>query len=134
MNPEIRWKLRFDSFEIAFKRLKSIKDLKELGELEKMALIQAFEYTFELSWKMLKDYHKEQGLISLSPKETIRTAFRAGYIKNSEIWMESIIKRNESSHTYKDEILESISEFIIYKFYPIVEDLYLDFKRKVAEE
>mgnify|MGYP003571309239 CR=1 FL=1 len=79
-----------------------------------MALIQSFEICFELSWKVLKDYLKEQkGIIALSPKDAIKEAFSVELIKNGQLWVDMLQDRNTSSHEYNidkiDNILNSIS-------------------------
>ncbi len=43
-----------------------------------MALVQAFEFTYELSWHSMKDYLENEGFQDVkSPKQTVRTAFQA---------------------------------------------------------
>jgi len=52
---DLRWKQRFENFEKAFKQLSKAKDLateRNLSELEQQGLIQSFEYTHELAWKV----------------------------------------------------------------------------------
>jgi nucleotidyltransferase substrate binding protein (TIGR01987 family) len=131
MKSDIRWIQRFENFEKAFSKLSSINSKLELNEFEKMALLQAFEYTFELAWKTMKDFLYENGFRTASPKETIRQAFNAGYISEGDVWMRAIQKRNESSHAYNDEILESTTEFITNEFYQVANKFYSDFKMKI---
>ncbi len=133
MTKEPRWKLRFDNFEKAFLKLSRIVAIKNLGELEQMALIQAFEFTFELGWKTMKDYLNDNGFEVKSPKDTIRQAFQSEYIHNAEIWMDAIEKRNESSRAYDEVILNNTTSFIIDKFFEAAESFYNDFKIRMAE-
>ncbi len=53
---DIRWKQRFQNFEKAYKVFEKILKIKNPNKAEKMGLIQAFEISFELSWKLLKDH------------------------------------------------------------------------------
>lgn len=57
MEQDIRWVQRFDSYTKACKRVLEITEsdrgMFDLSELEKEGLIQRFEYTFELAWKVL---------------------------------------------------------------------------------
>lgn len=129
-----RWKYRFKNYDKAFQKLAMIVERKVLGELEQMALIQAFEFTFELGWKTMKDYLIENGFEVRSPKDAIRQAFSAEYIDNGEIWMEAINKRNESSHTYDDAVLLNSVNFIINEFYGAAEKFYKDFTSKINIE
>lgn len=57
-NFDIRWKQRFANFRSALHQLKDGVDafnVRELSLLEKQGLIQAFEFTHELAWNVLKD-------------------------------------------------------------------------------
>ncbi|MBK6607802.1 MAG: nucleotidyltransferase substrate binding protein [Leptospiraceae bacterium] len=69
---DIRWKQRFANYESAFLRLKEAMEMKNLNELERNGLIQRFEFTLDLAWKVLKDYLEDRGLTLQG------TAFGAG--------------------------------------------------------
>jgi hypothetical protein len=61
---DIRWKQRFDNFSRAFANFSSgiqLANERKLSDLEEQGVIQSFEYTHELAWKVLKDYLEEQG-------------------------------------------------------------------------
>ena len=87
-NPN-RWKQRFENFEKAYLKLEMVIEHAALHEddIVKMALIQAFEFTFELAWKTLKDYMEEEGFELSSPKSVIRQAFQSTYITDGAVWM-----------------------------------------------
>ncbi len=70
-------------------------------ELEQQGLIQSFEFTHELAWKLLKDYLEEQGFAGLiGSKNATREAFKNALIADGEVWMAMIDDRNLTSHTY----------------------------------
>ena len=55
----IRWIQRFHNFQLALAQLNDavlLSKERELSLLEKQGLIQAFEYTHELAWKVMKDF------------------------------------------------------------------------------
>jgi hypothetical protein len=61
-----RWHYRFDNYKRAFDLLSqavAIMDERPLSPLEKEGTIQRFEYTWELAWKLLKDYLEDQGIV-----------------------------------------------------------------------
>jgi nucleotidyltransferase substrate binding protein (TIGR01987 family) len=133
MENDIRWIQRFHHFLRAFKELQEAVEYSQtklLNKLEKQGLIQGFEYTHELSWKVIKDYLEDQGVTGLiGSKDSVRTAFRLGLISDGEIWMEMIKARNLSSHTYDIELAEEVLGMITQKFYPV----FHAFAQKFAE-
>ncbi len=112
MKNEIRWKQRFANFTKALKTLESAVDLhnqRELSDLEKQGLIQGFEFTHELFWKTIKDFFAERGNTAIyGSKDATREAFSAGLISSGKDWMDMINSRNLSSHTYDNEISDTI--------------------------
>ncbi len=135
MNNEIRWQQRFQNFENAFNTLTRIISRYEStpdDEVVKMALVQAFEFSYELAWNCMKDFLENEGFTEVkNSKQAIRTAFQAELILDAEGWMTAIQKRNLASHSYNDIILEETVEYIKDEFYPIVSKLYQDLKNQL---
>ncbi|MES2614593.1 MAG: nucleotidyltransferase substrate binding protein [Bdellovibrionota bacterium] len=81
MSNSLRWKQRFENFERAYNvlcRLFNQYQKNKQDEAIQMALVQAFEFTYELSWHSMKDYLENEGFQDVkSPKQTVRTAFQA---------------------------------------------------------
>ena len=106
MQPETpRWVYRFDNYKRAFLLLRQAIETmqtRELTQLEKEGVIQRFEYTWELAWKVLKDYLENAGvnLPTITPASVIRAAFAAKIIDNGDIWMRALDARNTMAHTY----------------------------------
>jgi len=114
---DIRWQQRFNNFKKAYGQLLEFLEVKELNKFEKQGLIQAFEYTFELSWKTLQDLLKERGFKdAIGPRPVIEQSFQVGYIRDGEGWMEMLKARNEASHTYQEEVADRISGNIKNEF------------------
>lgn len=107
MNKETRWHQRYDNFNKAFLRLSSaVSSFEDLSRLEKEGLIQRFEYTFELAWKTLKDFLEAQDVEAKFPRDVIKSAFHYELIKNGELWMDMLDKRNILAHTYDEAKFE----------------------------
>ncbi len=75
------------------------------------ATIQRFEYTFEAFWKYLKEYLKiKKGKIVTFPKDCFRETLKLGFYSEEET--EKLLKmtdsRNETTHTYKEEVANKI--------------------------
>jgi nucleotidyltransferase substrate binding protein (TIGR01987 family) len=69
-------------------------------------VIQRFEFTFELSWKMLKRYLEEFGLEKvdgLNNRDLFRVGFEQGLLEDPEVWFHYLKMRNQSSHIYDVE-------------------------------
>jgi nucleotidyltransferase substrate binding protein (TIGR01987 family) len=101
---DIRWLQRLDNYGRALKQLQSAVDLaatRELSDLEQQGMIQAFEFTHELAWNVMKDYFFYQGASQITgSRDATRQAFAAGLLEDGNAWMEMIQSRNQSSHTY----------------------------------
>jgi len=116
-NSDIRWIQRFDNFKRAFARLDEaceLADQRNLSDLERQGLIQAFEFTHELAWNTLKDFLTSRGSSEklYGSKDTTRAAHATGLIEDGETWMKMIAHRNESSHTYNDEVACKIADAV----------------------
>lgn len=75
---------------------------------DKAGAIQAFEFTFEQAWKTLKKVLVHKGLECGSPRDTFRVAAVDGLIINPTKWFVYLEKRNLTSHTYNQEIVDLI--------------------------
>ncbi len=109
---DIRWQQRLQNFSQALSQLKSAVDLskhKSLSDLEKQGTIQAFEFTHELAWNVLKDYFEYQGTVSITgSRDATREAFNKNMISSGDVWMEMIKSRNKTSHTYNKSVADEI--------------------------
>lgn len=74
------------------------------SDITRDACIQRFEYSFELSWKLLKRYVSENAsLKETSIKGVFREAGKLNLIDNVEAWFGYLQARNLTSHTYNEE-------------------------------
>lgn len=134
MTEDVRWKQRFQNYERAYLRLR--QGALTLGrepdnELMQAGLIQMFEFSFELAWKLLKDYMESEGFALQSPKGTIRQAFQSGYINNVDDWLQALQDRNLTVHTYDDNTAQAVIADINGKYLTMLGRLYDDFKAKL---
>ncbi|GIV98991.1 nucleotidyltransferase substrate binding protein [Roseiflexus sp.] len=117
--PDVRWIQRFNHFTRALRQLEKFIAKGELNELEEQGLIQAFEYTFDLSWNVIKDYFELQGDTGiLGSRDAFRLAFRRGLIEHGDVWMSMIKSRALTSHTYNEEIAQQVASAIVNQYYP----------------
>ena len=117
---DIRWVQRFDNYQRALMQLTKFIDKGELNELEEQGLIQAFEYTHELAWNVLRDYLREQGNPNIhGSRDATREAFKLELIHDGDSWMDMIRDRNRTSHTYNQETAQAIAANITGRFFTL---------------
>ncbi len=123
-HQDIRWQQRFANYKKALQQLQSAVELRHqrtLSNLEKQGVIQAFEFTHELAWNVLKDYLQDQGNQNIKgSKDATREAFKVELIADGEPWMAMIQSRNISSHTYNEHIAEALVEAIVEQYFPLL--------------
>lgn len=109
MNQDIRWKQRFENFDRAIKKLISFanEEAKCSTDIHQVALIGAFEFTFELGWKTLKDYLKFSGIDVSLPRDIIKQSFHHNLIEDGQIWINMLEDRNILAHVYDEEKAQS---------------------------
>lgn len=131
-NKEIRWKQRFENLKKAFLQLtKAVEKLESLSDLEKEGLVKRFEYTFELSWKTLKDYLESQEVDAKFPRAVIKQAFHHEIIDDGDIWMEMLENRNLMAHTYNEEIFNQVVKNIASMYFKAVKQVFLYLEKEI---
>lgn len=132
-----RWIYRFDNFKRAFGLLREaieIMQARELTQLEKEGVIQRFEYTWELAWKVLGDYLDSTGIVlaTVTPAGVIRAAYAAKIISDGDIWMKALDARNKMSHTYNFTTFEKIIAEIRAEYFALLDALHMTMLTKIV--
>lgn len=125
---DIRWKQRFQNFEKAFVFLDSALKSPNPNELEQAGIVKAYEFTFELAWKTLKDYMEENGVIAKFPREVIKEAFAYHILNDGDFWMDMLNKRNLMTHTYNETKAQLALSLIRNSYFNELQKLYLKLK------
>ena len=111
-NPDTRWIQRFQNYQKALAQLTQAVELsnqRTLSGLERQGLIQTFEFTHELAWNTLKDLLESRGNSGLlGSRDATRAAFKLGLIEHGDAWMQMIESRNQTTHTYNEEVVDRI--------------------------
>lgn len=81
-------------------------------------LIQRFEFCTELAWKSPKEFLEAQGLIVeySTPKSVLKNAYAAGYLDQTDVWLDIISARNQTPHIYSEDVAISIAHQICSSF------------------
>jgi len=124
-NEDIRWKQRFANYEQALEQF--IEGVESNGSnpvnIIKEGIIQRFEFTHELAWKVMKDYLEFEGYQDITgSRSATKEAFNSGLIREGQIWMNMIESRNNTVHTYNAAILEKEFTKIIIDYYPLLKE------------
>ena len=134
---DIRWQQRFQNFQRAFGLLREAmdQDLKQLNQLEKEGIIQRFEFTFELAWKVLKDKMEHDGLVidQISPRAVVRLAYQAKYIADAEVWLRMIGDRNLMSRTDDSAKFELVLQAIASDYLPMLTEWQLGLLEEIVQ-
>jgi len=119
MENDIRWKQRFENYCEALNRVEEISvNFKTLSEIDKDALIHRFEFTVDLSWKVMQDYLKYAGYMNLKgPRASITQMATDGFIDQYS-WEEIIECRNTLSHIYDEEKSRILLDQIMFIHLP----------------
>ena len=97
----------FEDFEKTVTRLGEVLKL-EKTDINRDSAIKRFELCFDLAWKSIKLYAKDQGVECYSPRECFKTAFQLKLIDYNEAWLKMIDTRNLVAHLYKEEMAEKL--------------------------
>lgn len=130
---DIRWHQRFDNLEKAhqtFQLALAANREDPTHKLLQMALIQAFEFTYELGWKTLKDYLKYSGIDLQLPREVIKQAFTSHLIEDGQAWIEMLEDRNLMAFAYDDTKAKQAIEDIMNRYAPALEQVYRTLQEK----
>ncbi len=121
---DVRWRQRFTNFEKAYKLLRQYINEPIETELERAGIIQFFEISFELAWKLMKDYLAAEELIVKSPRESIKQAYQMGLIEDGHAWIDALSDRNRTVHTYDEALAKKMVEDVKNVYFPALEALY----------
>lgn len=87
------------------------------------AVIQRFEFSFELVWKALKLYLERQGHECGGPRPTLKKAFAEGLIptvEEADVWLQMLEDRNLTSHAYDEALATSIYRNVARHYSPLL--------------
>lgn len=133
-----RWLYRFDNYKRAFSLLREAIELsnqRKLTDLEEEGVIQRFEYTWELAWKLLGDLLAADGvtLETLTPRSVIRAAFEAKLIADGEAWMGALDARNQMSHRYDPKLFAAVIADIKASYLSLFDALHISVLERAVQ-
>ena len=122
---------KYENFCASLKNMKEIYDYEEpYNTVVLTGLVGLYEICFEQSWKMMKEileiHGYEEGATG-SPKIILRTAYRAGMIRDEKAWLRALQERNNVTHSYNEKIALEIVRQAKAVFY----DLFVQLKDEI---
>jgi nucleotidyltransferase substrate binding protein (TIGR01987 family) len=93
------------------------------SDIQKAAAIKPFEFCFKLSWKLLQERLREEGVDVATPRAAFRAAGDAQLIAEVEPWLTYLGARNLTSHTYNEKTAEQVYAVIRGGFPDAVREL-----------
>ena len=124
---------KYEKFCASLKNMKEIYNYMEpYDNVVLTRLVGLYEICFEQSWKMMKEilelHGYEEGATG-SPKIILKTAYKAGMIKDEELWLQGLQARNNVTRSYNQNIALGIVKNAKGKFY----DMFIELKREIEE-
>ena len=95
--------------------------LAEMNDIYRTGIIGQFNLTFELAWKALQEVMRKHGVeeaFTGSPREILQLGYKIGFIKDAEVWLLMLKKRNTSVHIYNEDEVDEMIMLIRDSFIP----------------
>ncbi len=129
-----RWEQRYESYKKALSRLTTIVNeskKRPLNEFEQDSIIQRFEFTHELAWKLMKSYAEYQGELGITgSRDAIRWACNNHLAEDGQVWFDMLRSRNETSHDYDELLASETIDKIVNSYYHVL----LAFEQVIAKK
>lgn len=121
--------MTFMMFQVGVGLVETALKISHPDIVQKAGIIQFFEVTYELAWKLMKDYLEYQGFTDImSPRSAIKQSFESGLILDGHSWMELLLDRNLTAHTYDEDKAAQVENLIRDKYFPVLKELYVIFR------
>ena len=133
MNKERLYE-KLNDYKRAMSRLNEATKIQIEADIVYDGVIQRFEFTFELSWKLMKMFLEYTGITEIkSPRATIREAFTYGLIEDGEQWIDMMVDRNKTSHLYDEEEAKLIYGKVKSHYSHLLSNLYEKMEEEITK-
>ncbi|MGO9274315.1 MAG: HI0074 family nucleotidyltransferase substrate-binding subunit [Terriglobia bacterium] len=122
------------NLQSALENLESAVQIPQDRELVAEGTIHRFEITIELFWKTLRRAIRFEGTRVGSPRESLREAFRMGWLDDEQVWLDMLDSRNTTSHEYLAEELADNNYEDIKKVTPILRKAFDGLRSRYPEQ
>lgn len=112
---------KYENFCLALANMEEIYHYQEpYDNVVLTGLVGLYEICFEQAWKVMKEILTQHGYeqsATGSPKTVLKTAYKAGMIKDETLWIRALQARNNVVHSYNREIALEIVKQVKADFY-----------------
>jgi len=122
-----------NNLQSALENLERAVEIPKDRELVAEGTIHRFEITIELFWKTLRRAVRHEGTQVETARESLREAFRYGWLDDEQIWLDMLDSRNTTSHEYLAEELASNNYDDIKKVTPILRKAFYRLRSRYPE-
>ena len=130
---DIRWVQRFENYRKALSQLTQAVGMydESVEALIKEGILHRFQFTYELAWKVMKDFLEDEGQQNVTgSRSASRQAVALGLLEgDAQVWMDMIHSRSRTVHIYDAKILEDEFRKVRYRYTPA----FVQFERKMVE-
>lgn len=111
-------------YEKSVERLnESLKEDININPVALDGVIQRFEFTFEIAWKLMREVLLFRGKEVSSPRMAIKEGFKEKFFEDGDGWIKMLEDRNLTSHTYKQDLAKEIYGRIKNQHYVLLKEL-----------
>ena len=125
---------KYENFCCSLKNMKEIYNYTEpYDNVVLTGLVGLYKICFEQSRKMMKEILEMHGFeegATGSPKIILKTAYKAGMIKDETLWLQGLQARNNVTHSYNQKIALGIVRDAKEKFYEMFVELQKEIETK----
>lgn len=126
-------KQSFENLDRALKRLEEALNENQENSLIVDGTIQRFEFTIEIYWNTLKRLLAREGIEDKTPRESLKEAYRVGWLEIEQAWLQMLKDRNDTSPAYDEEMARKILQNIIHYFPEMKSTFYKLHKQYIGE-
>ena len=85
--------------------------------------VALFQICFEQAWKAAKEYLEAEGYDAAatgSPRQVLKTAYKAGLIRDMDGWLSMLEARNNGTHAYNEDVAMTIAIDTKKRYFPLL--------------
>jgi nucleotidyltransferase substrate binding protein (TIGR01987 family) len=100
-------------------------------------IIDKFYIQFELSWKLLKELLRYEGIpesASGSPREILKAAYACYDFIDEKIWLDMLRDRNDTTHIYDSQKAQRLVKNVLDTYIPVFQELRKHIEARYTDE